>query len=62
LDSNKLSCKLVARVTKHDQHGRGWVWGSSLGRVTVRFEIKDTPPGPVWTFASDDPALDRLWT
>jgi len=30
-----------------------WVWGSGLGRVTVRFETKDTPPGPVWTFASD---------
>ena len=30
-------------------------WGSGLclGRVTVRFETKDTPPGPVWTFASD---------
>ena len=36
--------------------------GLGLGRVTVRFETKDTPPGPVWTFASDDPALHRLWT
>jgi DNA polymerase IV len=34
--------------------------GLGLGRVTVRFETKDTPPGPVWTFASDDPALHRL--
>jgi hypothetical protein len=33
-----------------------------LGRVTVRVEIKDTSPGPVWIFASDDPALHRLWT
>jgi hypothetical protein len=47
---------------EHDQHGRGWVWGSGLGRVTVRFEIKDTSQGPVWTFASDDAALRRLWT
>jgi DNA polymerase IV len=47
---------------EHDQRGRGWVWGSGLGRVTVRFETKDTPPGPVRTFASDDPALHRLWT
>jgi DNA polymerase-4 len=47
---------------EHDQHGRGWVWGSGLGRVTVRFETKDTPSGPVRTFASDDPALHRLWT
>ena len=41
----------------HDDHGRGWVWGSGLGRVTVRFETRDTPPGPVRTFATDDPAL-----
>ena len=44
----------------HDQHGHGWVWGSGLGRVTVRFESKDTPPGPVRTFAVDDPALRRV--
>ena len=41
----------------HDDHGRGWVWGAGLGRVTVRFETRDTPPGPVRTFAIDDPAL-----
>jgi DNA polymerase-4 len=45
---------------EHDQHGRGWVWGSGLGRVTVRFETRDTPPGPVRTFAADDPALHRI--
>jgi DNA polymerase-4 len=45
---------------KHDQHGRGWVWGSGLGRVTVRFETRETPPGPVRTFAYDDPALHRV--
>jgi DNA polymerase-4 len=45
---------------EHDQYGRGWVWGSGLSRVTVRFETKDTPPGPVRTFASDDPALRRV--
>jgi DNA polymerase-4 len=44
----------------HDQHGHGWVWGSGLGRVTIRFETKDTPPGPVRTFAVDDPALHRV--
>ncbi|WP_375431557.1 DNA polymerase IV [uncultured Friedmanniella sp.] len=42
---------------EHDEHGRGWVWGSGLGRVTVRFETRDTGPGPVATFRSDDPAL-----
>jgi DNA polymerase-4 len=45
---------------EHDQHGRGWVWGSGLGRVTVRFETSQTPPGPVRTFAYDDPALHRV--
>ena len=34
------------------------VWShDDLGRVTVRFETRDTPPGPVRTFAVDDPAL-----
>jgi len=41
----------------HSQHGDGWVWGSGLGRVTVRFETRETPPGPVFTFADDDPDL-----
>jgi len=41
----------------HDEHGPGWVWGAGLGRVTVRFETADTGPGPVRTFALDDPAL-----
>lgn len=41
----------------HDHHGDGWVWGSGLGRVTVRFETRWTPPGPVHTFRADDLAL-----
>ncbi|KQV76326.1 DNA polymerase IV [Aeromicrobium sp. Root344] len=41
----------------HEDHGDGWVWGSGLGRVTVRFETRWTPPGPVHTFRADDPAL-----
>ena len=41
----------------HVQFGQGWVWGSGLGRVTVRFETADTGPGPVRTFAADDPEL-----
>jgi DNA polymerase-4 len=41
----------------HDDHGRGWVWGAGLGRVTVRFEARTTGPGPIRTFAADDPAL-----
>jgi len=45
---------------QHDDHGRGWVWGAGLGRVTVRFETADSPPGPVRTFVDDDPALHRV--
>ena len=41
----------------HERHGAGWVWGSGLGRVTVRFETAATGPGPVRTFATDDPEL-----
>jgi len=26
----------------------------------IRFETKDTPPGPVRTFAADDPSLHRV--
>lgn len=41
----------------HEDLGDGWVWGRGLGRVTVRFETRWTPPGPVRTFAADDPRL-----
>jgi len=44
----------------HAEHGRGWVWGSGVGRVTVRFETAETGPGPVHTFSATDPALTRL--
>ncbi|TCC33061.1 DNA polymerase IV [Kribbella speibonae] len=44
----------------HPDHGRGWVWGSGRGRVTIRFETADTPPGPVRTFSVDDPALTKV--
>ncbi|HEY8455188.1 MAG TPA: DNA polymerase IV [Actinopolymorphaceae bacterium] len=41
----------------HARHGRGWVWGAGLGRVTVRFETATTGVGMVRTFAADDPEL-----
>lgn len=41
----------------HTEHGAGWVWGSGLGRVTVRFEGPTTGAGRIRTFRSDDPAL-----
>jgi DNA polymerase-4 len=44
---------------QHDDWGPGWVWGSGLGRVTVRFETADTGPGPVRTLPADDAALHR---
>lgn len=41
----------------HEAMGAGWVWGSGLGLVTVRFEGPRTGPGPIRTFRADDPAL-----
>ncbi|WP_435838932.1 DNA polymerase IV [Streptomyces abikoensis] len=42
---------------RHDEHGPGWVQGSGVGRVTVRFEEPWSAPGRVRTFRVDDPAL-----
>jgi len=42
---------------EHDAMGRGWVWGSGRGVVTVRFETAETPAGPVRSYPVDDPAL-----
>ncbi|MGW1819524.1 DNA polymerase IV [Streptomyces sp. NPDC002125] len=42
---------------RHEVHGHGWVQGSGVGRVTVRFEEPWTPPGRVRTFRIDDPQL-----
>ncbi|HET7328563.1 MAG TPA: DNA polymerase IV [Nocardioidaceae bacterium] len=57
-DAHRLRRRWVpgADIT-HAEHGAGWVWGSGLGRVTVRFETAESGHGPVLTFASDDPAL-----
>ncbi|MEU1595797.1 DNA polymerase IV [Streptomyces sp. NPDC005708] len=43
---------------RHPEYGHGWVQGSGLGRVTVRFETPDSEPGRVRTFRSDDPGLE----
>ncbi|MCW2813243.1 MAG: DNA-directed polymerase [Nocardioides sp.] len=45
---------------EHDEMGRGWVWGSGRGVVTVRFETAGRPPGPVRSYSIEDPAL-RPW-
>lgn len=44
----------------HQEYGPGWIWGSGLGRVTVRFETATSGPGPVRTFAADDPQLSLV--
>ena len=41
----------------HTDLGRGWVWGSGRGVVTVRFETAETPAGPVRSFDVADPDL-----
>ncbi|WP_406306176.1 DNA polymerase IV [Streptomyces sp. NBC_00885] len=43
---------------RHAQYGAGWVQGSGVGRVTVRFEEPGSPPGRVRTFRVDDPDLE----
>ncbi len=43
---------------RHAEFGAGWVQGSGVGRVTVRFEEPDSPPGRVRTFRVDDPDLE----
>ncbi|MEV6051762.1 DNA polymerase IV [Streptomyces sp. NPDC052107] len=43
---------------RHAEYGHGWVQGSGLGRVTVRFETPQSPPGRVRTFFVEDPALE----
>ncbi|MEU0922396.1 DNA polymerase IV [Streptomyces cyaneofuscatus] len=42
---------------RHTAHGHGWVQGSGVGRVTVRFEEPGGPVGRVVTFRVDDPEL-----
>jgi len=48
---------LPGQDVTHTEHGPGWVQGSGVGRVTIRFETPYGPPGRVRTFAIDDPQL-----
>ncbi|MGW3668293.1 DNA polymerase IV [Streptomyces sp. NPDC005141] len=43
---------------RHAEYGHGWVQGSGLGRVTVRFETPYSEPGRVKTFRTEDPRLE----
>ncbi|MGW1029557.1 DNA polymerase IV [Streptomyces sp. NPDC002577] len=49
---------MAGRDVRHAEYGAGWVQGSGLGRVTVRFETPGSPPGRVRTFRTDDPDLE----
>lgn len=48
---------LAGQDVRHTSLGPGWVQGAGLGRVTVRFEGPDTPPGRISTLSVDDPEL-----
>ena len=43
----------------HAEFGTGWVQGAGHGRVTVRFETRDSGPGAARTFDQDDRELKR---
>ncbi|MDT9683162.1 DNA polymerase IV [Streptomyces sp. TRM76323] len=49
---------LAGADVRHTAYGPGWVQGSGLGRVTVRFEEPGSAPGRVRTFRTDDPELE----
>ena len=51
---------LAGQDVRHADRGPGWVQGAGLGRVTVRFEGPDTPPGRISTLSVDDPALEPV--
>lgn len=48
---------MPGRDVRHAVYGHGWVQGSGVGRVTVRFETPGSSPGRVRTFLVDDPEL-----
>ncbi|EGX56344.1 DNA polymerase IV [Streptomyces zinciresistens K42] len=50
---------LAGHDVRHAEFGHGWVQGSGLGRVTVRFETPGSGPGRVRTFGVDDPELEK---
>ncbi|BBJ45938.1 hypothetical protein SSPO_086560 [Streptomyces antimycoticus] len=57
-DAEKPRRWLPGSDVRHAEYGAGWVQGSGVGRVTVRFEEPWSRPGRVRTFAVDDPALE----
>lgn len=51
---------LAGHDVRHAEYGHGWVQGSGLGRVTVRFETPGSEPGRVRTFRVEDPGLEAV--
>ena len=51
---------LAGQDVRHPEWGPGWVQGAGLGRVTVRFEGPDTPPGRIKTLDVQDPDLEPV--
>ena len=49
---------LPGQDVRHTEHGPGWVQGSGVGRVTIRFEVPGGEPGRICTLPVDDPELD----
>ncbi|WCZ36382.1 DNA polymerase IV [Corynebacterium heidelbergense] len=47
----------ATRDVYHPDYGHGWVQGSGVGRVTVRFETRATGPGRIVTFPVEDEKL-----
>ncbi|MQA77816.1 MAG: DNA polymerase IV [Streptosporangiales bacterium] len=48
---------LVGHDVEHADHGRGWLVRVDDERVVVRFETRETGPGPTRTVVRDDPRL-----
>ncbi|MEU0844570.1 DNA polymerase IV [Streptomyces sp. NPDC005962] len=57
-DAGRPRVWLPGTDVRHTEYGAGWVQGSGVGRVTIRFEEPWSRPGRVRTFAVDDPALE----
>jgi DNA polymerase IV len=51
---------LPGQDVRHAERGPGWVQGAGVGRVTVRFEASDSPPGRIGGFRVDDPDLEPV--
>jgi DNA polymerase-4 len=49
---------LPGQDVQHTEYGPGWVQGSGVGRVTVRFEVPGGEPGRIRTFCVGDPELE----